>query len=157
MAKIDDEYILANLGRMSQRQIAKHFGVSASTVNRHVEKLGLKGQSSQLKRDAKKLKVMDFSAAKAMSESSSKPLNKHSQDPSENKSELDRLLELRTILINEIKQASGVDVARLSKEYREVLKEIRVLEGGADDGLGDFADLASSFQGGVPATNVAIS
>ena len=159
MAKVDDEFILANLGRMSQRQIAKHFGVSVSTVNRHVDKLVLKGKSTQLKSEAKRLKVVDFSTVKAMRESSTRPGRESARESSEDKNELDRLIELRDIVLTEIKRAQGMGekVARLSKEYREILREIRMLEGSVDDGLGEFADLASSFQGGVPAANVATS
>lgn len=153
MAKVDDEFILANFGAMSQRKIAKHFKVSPSTINRHVERLGLKGRSAEYKRASKEIKVVRFPPGGT---------SLTNDDPGEmsaqGKSHLERLYELCEILFGEIQRTEGSDVARLSKEYRAVLDDISALERSSDGQAGEssgLADLISCFQGGLPAADVA--
>lgn len=138
MTKIDDKYLIDNFDFYTQREFAEHFGVSVSTIARHVAKLGLKRNKTQ--KNAKTRQV----AAKQ------KTVLKKSSD------ELARLRELRDILYEELIKTTGSTVAKISKEYREVLAVIRVMEGGGEDKkqTGAFAELAEAIVRGVSNPNV---
>lgn len=139
MAKVNDEYILANFGHMTQREMALHFDVSVSTINRHCKRLGLREDTPIPARP--KVKVIDFT-----------------QDNAVASDDLKRLEELRDIVYKQICQSKGTSVAALSKEYREILTEIRMLEGGGDESDIDvFDQIAASFaerKNRVSATNL---
>lgn len=139
MAKVNDEYLLANFGHMTQRDIAKHFDVSVSTINRHCKRLGLSEKTP-----------ISVRPKAVSSEAKSKEAPQSS--------DIDRLRELRDILYEQIRTAKGASVAQLSKEYREVLTDIRLLDGGGDDGETNiFDEIAISFSArtqGLPETDI---
>lgn len=144
MAKrIDDRFILDNYGQLSQRELASHFGVSVSTINRHCKSLGLTGADSE-QPPAK------GAGCKAKILTPSFPDNAAAQDD-----DLKRLEDLRDRLFEEIQESKGSTVAKLSKEYRETIAAIRALGSSSEDANGAIADLINQFKEGMPAANVA--
>ena len=119
MAQIDDEYLLAHFGHDSQAKMAKHFGVSKSTINRHLKRLGLTGASGKKAKDKKsKVHIVAFNP---------EPEPSHVKPRMDEKTDIERLRDLREYLYAQIHECEPKDVARISKEYREVLAEIRKL------------------------------
>lgn len=141
MKEIDEKYILDNVGRMSQREIAAELGVSVSTVNRHCKRLGLSGIKADKPKPSTNVVSVQISKPKR-----SAPFAVD---------DLKRLEDLRELLLEEIHESKGSSLARLSKEYRDVLAEIRILQNGDDADGGGFADLISEYQNRMSTTNLA--
>lgn len=147
MGKVDEAYLIENFGAMSQREMAADLGVSVSTVNRHCRRLGLAGLrvgDTAPERPKAHIIAADFAAPPRRC------------DPAIASGDRARLEDLRDRLLEEIQAAKGASLARLSKEYREVLGELRAMEGTGDALDGSiFADLAANVAGGVPRPDVA--
>lgn len=135
--KIDDQFILEHYGYMTQREIADHFGVSVSTVNRHVKALGLTPGLNTPSKESAETRTPTKRIA-----------------PSVAQSDKERLEELLSLVYDEILKCEGPSIAKLSKEYREILADIRALEGDVADGkpIG-FLDLTEQYADRVPGAN----
>lgn len=137
MGKVNDQFLVENFGRYSQRELAERFKVGVGTINRHIKKLGLRDVDPE---DI--VKVQEKHKAQV----AASPIGGD---------ELKRLYELRDIIYDELISSGGSAAARISKEYREILAAIRAAEGGGSDAqTGAFAELAEAIARGVSGANV---
>lgn len=122
-----DAYIRAHAADMSQAEIARECGISATTVSRYLKRVGLAGES--------------------VARGAPEPALRNGREGDSGDDRLDRLTELRDRLYAAMEDARISDLPRLSAEYRNVLDQIERIQraegGGGDDA---FDEIAAGFR-----------
>lgn len=103
-----DEFIANHHENMTQRELADKCGISPSTVNRRLKALFLNGS------------IIPPNIARTE--------HRNKGEPDRDRDTMDRLIEVRDLLYEQLIHSSGTATVRISAEYRAVLQDIHELE-----------------------------
>lgn len=130
-----DSYIVRHYKSMSQAEIARRFDTSEATISRHVKQLKSCGRIATDKAEGAKL------ASEAARASLKGSLSRGER--------IQALQDLRERLTDELNEAGGSSLARVSSELRTVLEELETLTSEAVDAMVSIKRLEESDVCGV--------